>query len=119
MDLLKIKKEAERKGIKISSIAKNIGMSVQNLHRCIRDGRIEAGHLEKIAKILDVPIFYFFDDETNRPVIPDKDRDKYTSVAESKTIYERTCTACQDKEKIITLLEEKIKLLEEKLENLE
>ena len=37
-------------------------MSTANLHKCIRDNRIEAGDLEQIAQILEVPITSFFDE---------------------------------------------------------
>ena len=49
MDLSLIRKYSEIKRIPITVIAERIGMSVQNIHRCIRENRIEAGVLEKIA----------------------------------------------------------------------
>ena len=63
MNLIKIKKKSDDRGITIRALSAKIGMSEQNLHRCIRDGRIEAGDLKQIALILDVPVSYFFDDD--------------------------------------------------------
>jgi len=62
MNLLKIKKRCDEIDISIRALSAKIEMSEQNLHKCIRDGRIEAGVLEKIAKVLCVPVSYFFDE---------------------------------------------------------
>ena len=62
MNLLKIKKRCDEIAISIRALSAKIEMSEQNLHKCIRDGRIEAGVLEKIAKVLGVPVSYFFDE---------------------------------------------------------
>lgn len=61
MNLLKIKELCERKEGGIKRLAEEIGMSEQNLHRCINLNKIQAGELEKIAHVFDVPIGYFFD----------------------------------------------------------
>ena len=45
-----------------TTFASQIGMSEGNLHRCIRINKIQAGDLEKIAKILRVPVTVFFDE---------------------------------------------------------
>jgi transcriptional regulator with XRE-family HTH domain len=62
MNLFKIKKRCDETDISIRALSAKIEMSEQNLHKCIRDGRIEAGVLEKIAKVLTVPVSYFFDE---------------------------------------------------------
>ena len=62
MNLLNIKKISDEKGIKIRFLALKIDKSEQNLHRCIRENKISANDLEKIAKTLEVPITYFFDE---------------------------------------------------------
>nr|DAO02674.1 MAG TPA: SOS-response transcriptional repressor [Caudoviricetes sp.] len=61
MNLLKIRELCERKEGGVKRLAEEIGMSEQNLHRCITLNKIQAGELEKIAHILDVHIGYFFD----------------------------------------------------------
>ncbi len=60
MNLKIIKNLSEKKRIPITKLAEKIGMSVQNLHRCIRIDQIQAHQLEIIAKILDTPIQDFF-----------------------------------------------------------
>lgn len=61
MILLRIKDLCERKEGGIKRLAEEIGMSEQNLHHCINLNKIQAGELEKIAQIFEVPIGYFFD----------------------------------------------------------
>jgi DNA-binding Xre family transcriptional regulator len=60
MNLIRIKSLAEKKNVSIRNLSQQIKMSEQNLHKCIRDNRMEAGELEKIAAYLNVPINYFF-----------------------------------------------------------
>jgi len=62
MNLYNIKSIAEKKRFTLTSICDKINMSTANLHKCIRDNRIEAGDLEQIAQILEVPITSFFDE---------------------------------------------------------
>lgn len=62
MNLQRIKTLAESKHIEFKSLAKEIKMSEGNLHRCVRENKIQATDLEKIAKILNVNISYFFDE---------------------------------------------------------
>lgn len=52
-------------GISFREIADLIGMSEQNLHRCVRQNRIQADVLKRIADILGVNINFFFDDKVN------------------------------------------------------
>ena len=65
MNLLKIKDLCERKEGGLKRLAEDIGMSEQNLHRCINLNKMQAGDLEKVAITLGVSIGYFFD---NMPV---------------------------------------------------
>lgn len=63
MDLQIIKKIVEENRFSggIRGLAETVGMTEQNLHRCVRENKIQAGDLEKIAKALGVPITVFFD----------------------------------------------------------
>lgn len=61
MRLIEIKKICEQKGVTIRALADSIGMSEQNLHRCITNNKIQAGDLENIANTLGVPILTFFE----------------------------------------------------------
>ena len=62
MNLLKIRDLCERKEGGIKRLAEDIGMSEQNLHRCINLNKMQAGDLEKVAITLNVPVGYFFDE---------------------------------------------------------
>lgn len=46
----------------IRQLAIDAGMSEANLHRCIRNNKIQAGDLENLAKVLGVEIALFFDE---------------------------------------------------------
>jgi len=62
MDLEIIKKLSEKRDGGLKKLAADIGMSEQNLHRCIRNNKIQATDLEKIAGLLHADIKVFFDD---------------------------------------------------------
>lgn len=62
MDLQRIKRLAEDRRIEFKALAKAINMSEGNLHRCVRENKIQAQDLEKIAKVLNVSVDYFFDE---------------------------------------------------------
>lgn len=63
MDLEIIRKLSENRGGGLKKLAADVGMSEQNLHRCIRNNKIQAADLEKIAMLLKVDIRIFFDAE--------------------------------------------------------
>ncbi len=63
MNLLLLKTLCEKKEGGIKRLASEIGMSEQNLHRCITLNKIQAGDLENAARILHVPVNVFFDNE--------------------------------------------------------
>lgn len=67
MNLLTIKEIAEKKNVSIRKLADSIAMSEQNLHRCIKANKIQAHQLEIIANILETPIEYFFNSDTQLP----------------------------------------------------
>ena len=50
----------------MKKLAADVGMSEQNLHRCIRNNKIQAADLEKIASLLKVDIRIFFDGDTSK-----------------------------------------------------
>lgn len=62
MNLQLIKNYCERRPGGLRQLAEEIGMSEANLHRCIRNNKIQASDLEKIALLLKVDIRTFFDD---------------------------------------------------------
>lgn len=46
----------------IKALAEAVGMTEQNLHRCVRENKIQARDLEKISHTLGVSILCFFDE---------------------------------------------------------
>lgn len=62
MNLELIKTYVELRRIPFKTLAASIGMSEGNLHRCVRENKIQASDLEKIAIKLEVPIGEFFDE---------------------------------------------------------
>ena len=62
MNLEVIKKFSEKREGGLKKLALDIGMSEQNLHRCIRNNKIQAADLEKIATLLKVDVRIFFDE---------------------------------------------------------
>lgn len=67
MNLEIIRKLSENRGGGMKKLASDVGMSEQNLHRCIRNNKIQAADLERIAELLKVDIRVFFSNETTTP----------------------------------------------------
>lgn len=65
MNLERIKTLVEERRIPFKTLASLIGMSEGNLHRCVRENKIQAQDLEKIAIELKVSIGEFFDEVPN------------------------------------------------------
>ena len=65
MDLLIIKKMCENREGGLKGLAKDIGMSEANLHRCINNNKIQATDLEKIASLLKIKVGVFFGEISN------------------------------------------------------
>lgn len=66
MNLERIRKLSENRAGGMKKLAADVGMSEQNLHRCIRNNKIQAADLEKIASLLKVDIRIFFDGDTSK-----------------------------------------------------
>ena len=66
MNLKIIRKLSENRSGGLKKLATDVGMSEQNLHRCIRNNKIQAADLEKIAFLLKTDIRIFFDDEVSK-----------------------------------------------------
>ncbi len=62
MNLQLIKNYCERRPGGLRQLAEEADMSEANLHRCIRNNKIQASDLEKLAILLQVPINVFFDE---------------------------------------------------------
>ena len=96
MVLSSIKKIAEEKRITLKSLADKIGMTTANLHKCVKGNRIEAGDLEMIAKVLGVPVSYFFDEV--EPVHNAKDSEIIEIQRKYISLLEKRLEECEGKE---------------------
>ena len=65
MNLEIIRRLSEKRSGGLKKLATDAGMSEQNLHRCIRNNKIQADDLEKIAILLKVDIRILFDGYTD------------------------------------------------------
>lgn len=65
MNLQLIKRYGDRYPGGLRRLAADAGMSEGNLHRCIRNNKIQASDLETISRRLGVGIEVFFSDTTN------------------------------------------------------
>lgn len=65
MYLEAIRNLSERRDGGLKKLATDIGMSEANLHRCIRNNKIQASDLENIARLLMVDITTFFDNDVS------------------------------------------------------
>ena len=63
LQLIKTKVEEQRYPGGIKGLAESVGMTEQNLHRCVRENKIQAQDLEKISTQLKVSIIEFFDEK--------------------------------------------------------
>ena len=65
MNLQLIRQYGEHYPGGLRKLAVDAGMSEANLHRCIRNNKIQASDLEAISRRLDIGIEIFFADTTN------------------------------------------------------
>ena len=104
MNFNKIKIICEVKGISTPQLAEMIGLSEAGLYQSYRNQSMKVDILEKIAKVLEVPIWVFFDLDPESEVEPiKKERDQYM-----KTTMDQDVT--------ITYLQNEVKVLTEMLE---
>ncbi|KRK90430.1 helix-turn-helix domain-containing protein [Companilactobacillus futsaii] len=68
LDLKKIRDRRIKKGISQEEMAKAIGRYSRTTYTRIENGEVslKASELEALAKALDVPINYFFDDNSEK-----------------------------------------------------
>lgn len=63
LQLIKTKAEEIKYPGGFKGLAKDVGMTEQNLHRCVRENKIQAQDLERIAQALYVSVGYFFNEK--------------------------------------------------------
>lgn len=92
MDTLerKIDDLIKKKGVRKSDFLLEIGMSNSGFNDTLKNGSIKVSILEKIAKYFSVPITYFFEDEGEYKLAPDKDTSqKYIEHLENEVKFYR------------------------------
>lgn len=119
LQLIKTKVEEQRYPGGIKGLAESVGMTEQNLHRCVRENKIQAQDLEKISTQLKVSIIEFFDEKISS-IHTEGD---YSPVSEKGNITQTFGDAIlQEKvkylEAIIQEKDERIKELKERIADL-
>lgn len=115
MELQRIKSLCERRKGGLRGLAIAVGMTEQNLHRCIRENKIQAGDLERIAAELAVDIDFFFRDGDTPKTAPTIAGDIDTAPMVSDAVLsERVKLLMQ----LISEKDERINELKERIEEL-
>jgi transcriptional regulator with XRE-family HTH domain len=97
------------KKLKQTEIAKKLNMTPVNLSKILKKESIDAALLEKIAKVIDTPVSFFFRESTNEVTKEVKE-----TVEDPKSTY--NCQNCERLEKIIDYQNRHIERLENELE---
>lgn len=120
MHLQLIKRIVEQKNLDFKGLALAIGMSEGNLHRCVRENKIQAGDLEKISNVLGVSISIFFDNP--KDVVDRMLSERETRVSTEEAVVTERLKRLEDllaeKDKRIKEKDERISELKERIEEL-
>lgn len=115
MELQRIKSLCERRKGGLRGLAIAVGMTEQNLHRCIRENKIQAGDLERIATELDVDIDFFFRDGNPAKDAPTLAGDNGNHTAVSDAVLSERVKLLQQ---LLLEKDERIAELKERIEEL-
>nr|DAV37221.1 MAG TPA: helix-turn-helix domain protein [Caudoviricetes sp.] len=102
---LKIKELASKKNLTLSDLAKRLGKTKQAIYEMVEKEDVNTSVLRKLCDEFNVPISYFFEDEPGMHIIA-------SNHSQAVGIGNITQT---DRQAEISLLEEKVKHLEELL----
>ena len=119
LQLIKTKVEEQRYPGGIKGLAESVGMTEQNLHRCVRENKIQAQDLEKISTQLKVSIIEFFDEKissihTEGDYSPASEKGNITQTFGDAILQEKV----KYLEAIIQEKDERIKELKERIADL-
>ena len=105
MNLQLIKTLCEKRTGGIKKLASVIGMSEQNLHRCIRENKIQAQDLEKIADFLNIQVSDFFE---VKPSIVERNElnGSHSFIAKNSHIDNREYSVIKEKAEVKEVTEE-------------
>lgn len=102
MNLQLIRQYGERYPGGLRKLAVDVGMSEANLHRCIRNNKIQASDLEAISRLLGVEIGVFFAELSN--AVETHENDLYGDVSWLCEKVELLEQRIKDKDELIKIL---------------
>lgn len=119
-----VKKILQRRGYKLSDVAKEMGETPQNFQAMLKVADIKTGTLERICKAIKHDIFFFFDINDDIPGYkrPENPVEDLVQASFDINLLQQTVSQMEDhlkdKDKIIKVLEKHIEVLEEQIADL-
>ena len=119
-----VKKILQRRGYKLSDVAKEMGETPQNFQAMLKVADIKTGTLERICKAIKHDIFFFFDVNDDIPGYkrPENPVEDLVQASFDINLLQQTVSQMEDhlkdKDKIIKVLEKHIEVLEEQIADL-
>jgi transcriptional regulator with XRE-family HTH domain len=108
----------ERKNLKQKDVASMLKMTPMNLSKILRKKTIDASLLERFARVLNVSVLVFFDDDFGDPPVEDN---LYVTNDGQDTSYtpdkDKRCRNCDRLEKMVDHQERIICRLEKEIEH--
>lgn len=74
-----LRNKLKKTGFSIAGLARDLGMSQQNLNQALNAKDVKTGLVENLSKVLDVPITFFYEGtelEKDRKVLDDREKDR-------------------------------------------
>lgn len=119
-----VKKILQRRGYKLSDVAKDMGETPQNFQAMLKVADIKTGTLERICKAIKHDIFFFFNINDDIPGYkrPENPVEDLIQASFNVNLLQQTVTQMEDqlkdKDKIINILEKHVEVLEEQIAEL-
>jgi len=90
MNYNKIREYCDQNGLSISDLAKKTKIPMASIYRHIQDKSMKVETLEKIANVLNVPIWHFFDLDPETPYIKDIEAQKKSNEINQEVMAQMT-----------------------------
>lgn len=119
-----VKRILQRRGYKLSDVAKDMGETPQNFQAMLKVADIKTGTLERICKAIKHDIFFFFNINDDIPGYkrPENPVEDLIQASFNVNLLQQTVTQMEDqlkdKDKIINILEKHVDVLEEQIAEL-
>lgn len=119
-----VKRLLQKRGYKLSDVAKDMGETPQNFQAMLKVADIKTGTLERICKAIKHDIFFFFDLNDDIPGYrrPENPVEELVQATFNINYLQQTVNQMEyhlkDKDKIINILEKHIEVLEEQIADL-